>query len=112
MNHARYLTYFESARIELLEDVGFGMDSMKAAGFQIVLVELSARFHAPAGLHDHLTVTTRVAEIKRSTTRWSQEARRADEELIAALDVTAAFTDRDGKPRRAPDGFADGVNLM
>jgi YbgC/YbaW family acyl-CoA thioester hydrolase len=105
VNHARYLSYFESARIEMLDEMGFGMDVMKRAGFQIVLVELTAGFHSPAVLHDQLDIVTTVREVKRATSRWGQEARRRDE-LIATLEVTAAFTDLSGRPTRAPEGFA------
>jgi acyl-CoA thioester hydrolase len=106
VNHARYFTYFESARIELLEEIGFGMDRMKQEGIQIVLVEVTASFHSPAVLHDRLQISTEVDEVRRSTTRWRQEARRGTE-LIATLGVKAAFTDRTGKPIRAPAGFAE-----
>jgi acyl-CoA thioester hydrolase len=106
VNHARYLTYFESARIELLEEIGYGMGVMKDLGFQIVLVEITAGFHIAAGLHDLLTITTDVQEVKRATTRWHQEARRG-EELVATLDVRAAFTDLDGRPTRPPSGFVE-----
>ncbi len=58
VNHARYLTYFESARIEALEEIGFGMDTMKADGIQIVLVELTIRYRRAAGLHDELEIVT------------------------------------------------------
>lgn len=109
VNHARYLTYFESARIELLEEIGFGMGVMKDRGFQIVLVEITAGFHAAAGLHDVLTITTDVREVKRATTRWRQEARRGDE-LVATLDVRAAFTDLAGRPTRPPPGFAEAAS--
>ena len=105
VNHARYFTYFESARIELLEEMGYGMDVMKREGFQIVLVEVTARFHKPAVLHDRLSIETAVLEVARSTTRWRQRARRG-EELIASLDVRAAFTDAVGVPVRAPAGFS------
>lgn len=106
VNHARYLSFFESARIEMLEEMGFGMDVMKRAGVQIVLVELTAGFHLAATLHDRLDIVTRVVEVRRATTRWHQEARRGAG-LVASLDVKAAFTDRTGRPRRAPDGFAE-----
>jgi acyl-CoA thioester hydrolase len=106
VNHARYLTYFESARIEMLDEMGFGMDLMKAGGFQIVLVGLTAGFHAPASLHDRLDVATTVSEVRRTTSRWGQEAHR-DGELVASLEVRAAFTDLAGVPRRAPEGFAE-----
>ncbi len=104
VNHARYLTFFESARIELLDEIGFGMTRMQERGFQIVLVELTARFHAPAVLHDRLSVETAVGEVKRSTTSWRQRALRGTE-LIASADVRAAFTDANGRPIRAPEGF-------
>lgn len=105
VNHARYLTYFESARIEMLDEMGYGMAAMKRDGFQIVLVELTARFHAPATFHDRLEITTSVGEIRRSTTSWSQAAR-LGETPMASLDVKAAFTNREGRPIRAPEGFA------
>ncbi len=110
VNHARYLTYFESARIELLEEVGFGMDVLKRLGSQIVLVEISAEFRGAAELHDVLDITTEVVEIKRATTRWRQEARRSGD-LIATLDVRAAFTDLEGRPARPPEGFAEAFGV-
>ncbi len=109
VNHARYFTYFESARVEMLEEVGFGMEVMKRRGIQIVLVEVTARFHTPAVLHDRLTITTAVVEVARSTTHWRQEAHRGDE-LVASLEVRAAFTDAAGRPIRIPDGFAQAAS--
>lgn len=109
VNHARYLTYFESARIEMLEQMGFGMDVMKREGFQIVLVELTAGFHVPATLHDRLEIATTVGDLRRSTTTWTQRALRGTD-LIASLAVKAAFTDRSGRPIRAPEGFAEAAS--
>ena len=108
VNHARYFTYFESARIEALEEMGFGMGLMLEAGIQIVLVEVRAAFHVAAGLHDRLVITTEVVEVGRATTTWHQEAR-SDGELVVSLDVKAAFTNLEGRPRRLPEGFADAV---
>ena len=108
VNHARYLTFFESARIELLEEIGFGMTQMQAAGFQIVLVGLTAGFQAPAVLHDRLVIETTVGEIKRATTTWRQRATRGGES-VATIEVRAAFTGLDGRPVRAPEGFRSAI---
>lgn len=105
VNHTNYLAYFETARVEYLTDVGYGMDVMKERGFQIVVVELHARFLAAAGLRDVLIVTTSVLEIGRVTSTWSQEMTRGDQ-TIATLQVKAAFTDLSGRPRRVPEEFA------
>lgn len=109
VNHARYLTYFESARIEALEEIGFGMDTMKADGIQIVLVELTIRYKRAAGLHDRLEILTWVEEVGGATSRWRQQAC-LDGETVAEVEIYAAFTDRTGRPRRVPKGFAEAVS--
>ena len=106
VNHTAYLGYFEAARVEALAAAGFGLDVMKEAGFQIVLVEVTARFIKPATLHEDLVIETEVVEIARSTSRWRQEMRRGEDQ-IATLEVRAAFTDLDGRPVRAPEGFGE-----
>jgi acyl-CoA thioester hydrolase len=104
VNHTAYLGYFEAARVEALAAAGFGLDVLQEAGVQIVLVEITARFHSPATLHQVLTIDTEVVEVNRSSSRWHQEMRRGDE-LVATLEVRAAFTGRGGRPVRAPEGF-------
>lgn len=111
VNHARYFTYFESARIELLDEIGFGMKKLSADGYQLVLTDLEARFHAPAGLGDLLTIHTEVAEVRRATARWRQRATRNDE-MIVSLEVGAGFLSDEGRPRRMPPGFADAMRRL
>ena len=105
VNHTVYFGYFESGRVEALAAAGYGLDVMKQAGFQIVLVELNARFLLPATLHETLLITTSVVEITRATSRWHQDMTRG-EDLLATLDVRAAFTNLAGRPTRPPGGFA------
>jgi YbgC/YbaW family acyl-CoA thioester hydrolase len=111
VNHTSYLGYFEAARVEALEAIGFGMNLMKEAGFQIVVIELNARFLAPAGLHDVLTISTEVAETARASSKWRQEMRRGGE-LIATLEVRAAFTDMEGAVTRPPPGFVAAMEQL
>ncbi|MEX2424848.1 MAG: thioesterase family protein [Acidimicrobiia bacterium] len=108
VNHARYLSYFESARIELLDDIGFGIMDMAEAGRQIVLVELTARYHAASSLHDTLEIDTRVESIRRATSHWHQDAL-SGADVVASLDIRCAFTDSAGRPARPPDGFVEAV---
>ncbi|MDX1448951.1 MAG: thioesterase family protein, partial [Acidimicrobiia bacterium] len=101
VNHARYFSYFESARIELLDEIGFGIMEMGTTGRQIVLVESTARYHAACNLHDVLDITTRVESVQRATSHWYQEAER-NGELVASLQIRCAFTDLEGRPARPP----------
>lgn len=109
VNHARYFGYFESARIELLEEIGFGILEMGAGDRQIVLVQATARFVAPTGLHDTLDIATRVDSIGRASSHWHQEARR-DGRTMAQLEIRAAFTDAQGHPARPPAGFSEAIS--
>ena len=104
VNHTAYFGYFEAGRVEALAEAGYGLDVMKKAGFQIVLIEATARFLMPAGLHETLVVTTSVVEVTRATSLWHQDMHRGSD-LLATLDVKAAFTNLAGRPIRPPDGF-------
>jgi len=106
VNHARYLSYFEMARVDLLEELGFSMARLAEMGLQIVLVEASIRYYTPARLGDEVRITTRVREVRRASTRWSQRAE-VGPDPVATLEIKAAFVDLDGTPRRTPEGFAE-----
>jgi len=106
VNHARYLSYFEMARVDLLEEMGFSMARLAEMDLQIVLVEANVRYYAPARLGDEIRVTTLVREVRRASTRWSQRAE-VGSEPVATIEIKAAFTDPDGRPQRTPAGFAE-----
>lgn len=106
VNHTNYFAYFETARIEYLNEAGWGLDVMKERGWQLVVVELTARFLAAARYGQELTIHTWVEEAGRVKSTWRQVMLRGDEE-VAHLLITAAFTDLDGRPRRLPDEFAE-----
>ena len=105
VNHTNYFSYFETARIEYLAEVGWGMDVMKEQGTQIVVVEIQARFQVAAKFGEELTIYTWVTDVARATSTWSQIITRGDDEVVAKLTVKAAFTDLTGRPRRVPDDF-------
>ena len=106
VNHARYLSFFETARVDLLDEMGFSMDQLHQMGLQIVLVEAIIKYFTPARLGDSIQVTTEVREVRRASTRWSQTAR-VGSEPVATVEIKAAFTNLAGKPQRTPKGFAE-----
>ncbi|MCI0543077.1 MAG: acyl-CoA thioesterase [Actinobacteria bacterium] len=108
VNHTNYFSYFETARIEYLAEMGWGLDLMKTQGWQIVVVEAHARFLAAARYGEELTIHTWVEEVGRVKSVWQQTMTRRDTE-VARLTITAAFTDLAGNPRRVPADFAERV---
>jgi acyl-CoA thioester hydrolase len=105
VNHTNYFSYFETARIDYLTHMGWGLDRLKEQGWQLVVVELNARFSAAARFGEELTIHTWIEDVGRVKSTWQQVMLRDDEE-VARLTVSAAFTDLSGKPRRIPEDFA------
>ena len=111
VNHTNYFSYFETARIEYLNEMGWGLDVLKQKGWQFVVVEISARFTAAARYGQELTIHTWVEEAGRVKSTWRQVMLRGDEEVARIL-VTAAFTDLDGRPRRLPAEFVEHMERL
>lgn len=104
VNHAAYVQYFEVARIELLDEIGFGIDTMADAGTTIVVTEIRTRFLASATLGDALVVETEMSELRRASTVWSQRILRGSE-VVATQEVTAAVLGPTGRPARIAPEF-------
>jgi acyl-CoA thioester hydrolase len=104
VNHTNYFAYFETARIEFLDEMGWGLEMIKEQGWQFVVVEITARFLAAARYGQELTIHTWVEDAGRVKSTWRQVMMRGDEE-VARVHITAAFTDLDGRPRRLPPEF-------
>jgi acyl-CoA thioester hydrolase len=111
VNHGIYLNYFEHARIERLDEVGFGLDRLRELGFALVVVEAHVKFLRPAVAGDVLTVDSEVVDVRPASSRWQQRLRRGDE-LLAMNQVRAAITDLSGRPTAAPAGLVEAMRAM
>ena len=111
VNHTNYFAYFETARIEYLNEMGWGLDAIKEQGWHFVVVEISARFLAAARYGEELTIHTWVEDAGRVKSTWRQMMLRGDEEIARVL-VTAAFTDLGGRPRRLPSDFVTHIERL
>ena len=111
LNHALYLTFFEQARIDALASIGFSMGELQALGCQIVVTEVNVKFLKSALGGDDVRIETEMIETRRVSTSWRQRMYR-DDELLTTIELTAAITDLDGKPRRLPDGFAEALGTI
>ena len=102
VNHAVYLSYFETARIEALESIGMGLDHLAELGYRIVVTNVDVAFVAPVLMGERVRVDTNVVELRRATMRWHQEIHN-DAGVAVAMDMRAAVTDSDGRPVRVPE---------
>ena len=102
--HAQYLAFMERARTELLDALGIDLAELADARRVLFMVyELNARYHAPARLHDMLSVSAEVVKMGRASLVFRHRVERGPELLVEA-EVTLATVDRDRmRPARMPE---------
>ncbi len=106
VNHALYLSYFETARIDALVSIGCGLERLEADGFHLIVVEAHIRYVKPSTYGNVLTVASQIVETGLASARWHQRLTREDD-LIATLDTRGAFTNREGRPERIPAHYLE-----
>ncbi len=60
--HGHYVKYFEVARCELFDDVGYGYMDMVNSGYAWPVIDLNIRYVKPATFEQNVIVTSAVVE--------------------------------------------------
>jgi acyl-CoA thioester hydrolase len=101
VNHAVYISYFETARVEALAAIGLPINELAEKGFQFVITEVHARYRQPALAGDVVTVETWLSKTGRVSSIWSQRIMREDTVLVEG-EVRAGITNVEGRAARPP----------
>ena len=104
VNNATYLNYFEVARMEFLNDIGFDYAGLLSRGLSLFVAKISVAYKAPALLNDDLVVVTEPVKKKRMSGVFRQTIYRGDTEICTA-DITWACVNGEGKPVPLPGEF-------
>jgi len=102
VHHANYLVYFEMGRVELLRSRGMSYRDLENAGFLLVVVKATVRYHRPARYDDLLRLKTTVTRVTAARIDHRYELYRGTE-LLAEGETTLACVDREGNVQRIPD---------
>jgi acyl-CoA thioester hydrolase len=102
--HANYFTWFEIARIELLDQMGCPYIDLEKKGYLLPVLTCSASFQSPAFFDDRLQVKVEIAKIPLVRIQASYEVRRGSELLVTGQ-TEHAFVSRAGRVVRPPEIF-------
>ena len=112
--NASYFRFFERARTEWLRSRGIDHNELReTANIALVLSRIEVRFRVPARLDDMLEVSAEVTELSAVRFVFEQGIHRATGgggALCLARAEVACVDSRNGKPRRLPAAFLNGVN--
>jgi acyl-CoA thioester hydrolase len=100
--YANYLKFMERARSDMIRAVGIDQAAMlRGDGSAYFVTHVDIRYRRPARLADDLHVVSSVQQVRASSVNIQQRVMRGPE-LLSDASVTAAFLDREGRPRRQP----------
>ena len=107
--HANYLKFFERARSQFLNDIGFFQSEDKEGFF--VVRDISITFMQPAKLEDKLLIESKVEKASKARCFFYQNILR-EETTIAKAKVEVCYVNREfGKPIQFPEVFLDRIEL-
>lgn len=110
--YANYLRFIERGRSDLLLQNGIsqretmaGLNGDSEKGVAFAVRACNIEYLKPARLHEDLTVTTAITELRGASLIARQDVWRG-EELLATAEIRLACIDREGRPRRVPAPIA------
>lgn len=105
--YANYLKFMERARSDMIRAAGVDQAAeLRRSGSAYAVVQVEIAYRRPARLGDDLQVVSTIEQLRASSVRIQQRVMLGAELLVDAM-VTAAFLDREGRPRRQPGDWVE-----
>ena len=109
--HGNYFTWFEVARVHLLDRIGCPYADLERKGFLLPVLDCEAKFHSPAFFDDRLTVEACLRDPPVARISATYRVLR-DKKLLAEGKTTHAFVSKEGKLVRPPESFLRGIEAF
>ena len=109
--HSNYFTWFEVARIELLDKIGCPYFQLESEGFFLPVLSCSASFHLPAVFDDRLTVKVKIEKMPTVRIQANYQVNRGDVELATGY-TEHAFVSSEGGVVRPPERFVENISKL
>ncbi len=87
--NANYLLYVDTAQMDYLRSIGVSYRDMIARGHDVVIVDASLQFRAPAHFDEVLEIYARVSEVGNSSMKMDFEIYESESERLVANARTA-----------------------
>ena len=105
--YANYLKYMERARSDMLRAVGIDQRAVLEAGEGVyVVAEAHIKYRGSGRLDDELVVLSEVRQVRAASCLIHQRVMR-ERDVLADATITAAFVDRQGRPKRQPRAWVE-----
>jgi len=105
--HANYLNYFERARSEWIDQLGYGLDWQKEQQLIFPVRHLEIEYLKPARLNQKLEVLTRVESTRPASIIFDQQLRLAGtkDTILTTAKIKIACVDTAMRPQAVPQAL-------
>mgnify|MGYP002629473315 FL=1 len=112
-HHSHYLNYFEMARIEWLNSIGFSYAELEQSGVVMPVVSDNINFKSPAFFDDPLRIKLTIEKIPRASIKIDYVIVDESEKEIANGSTTLAFLNREtNRPIRCPQRLLEIIESL
>ena len=111
-HHSNYIRWMEEARVDLLEQVGWGYDRMEANGIQSPVTALSCQYCSPSTFGDVIEITAAVAGFHGVSLDMSYVMKQADGRVVCKASSSHCFLNREGHFLRIKREFPELYALL
>lgn len=98
-HHSNYIKWMEEARIDFLEQIGYGYDKLERDGIISPVIGVECQYRHPTTFADLVRIRVAVEEFRgvRLVIRYHMENAQTGEVVLTGKTMHC-FTDHDGKP--------------
>lgn len=113
VHHSHYLNYFEMARIEWLNSIGFSYAGLEQQGIVMPVVSANINYKSPAYFDELLRIKLSIVQIPKATIVINYTIVNESEREIANGSTTLAFLNNETKrPVRCPQVLLDIIESL
>lgn len=95
-HHSNYVRFMEEARVDWMDQLGYGFDRMEAEGVVSPVMNISCQYKHPTTFKDVIDITLKLTEIRGLKVTFNYEMRCRDE-VVCTATSTHCFLEN-GKP--------------
>ena len=95
-HHSNYIRFMEEARIDFMEQLGYGFEKMEAEGIASPVMSVTCNYRRPTTFPDKIVITLHVEELAHFKMRFGYTMK-VDETVVCTASSQHCFL-REGRP--------------
>lgn len=111
-HHSNYIRWMEEARIEFLEQLGFGFDKLEQEGIVSPVLSVDCSYKKATTFPEEISIEVKVLEFKGVKLKLGYVMKNAAGELVCEASSGHFFFNADGIPVRLKSDFPELFSIL